>query len=82
MSTPVGGLVSRGSALGLKHSRGALKSRATWAPGTAPQGQGLGRKPSLQPDSLDSLVPRKSAKVGVQSFGTVSRFSECRSCLQ
>ena len=58
--------------LAAKQSAGPLKSRATWAPGTAQQGQGLGQKPSLQPDSMNSLAPRKSAKVGVQSPGTAS----------
>ena len=76
MSTPAGGLVSRGSTLGPKHCGGSLKSRATWAPSTAQQGQGLGQKFSLQLDSLDSLVPRKSAKVGVQTPGTVCRLDE------
>lgn len=58
--------------LGSKHSMGPLKSRATWAPGCVQQGQGLEHKPNLQPDSFSSLVPRKSAKVGVSSPGTAS----------
>lgn len=52
MSTPAGGLLPRGSTATSKQpGSGMLKSRATWAPGTA------------QPDSQGMLQPRKSAKV-------------------
>lgn len=50
-STP--GLASRGSAAGTQqHGSGMLKSRATWAPGTARQ---------------DALKTRKSAKVHIRA---------------
>ncbi len=51
MSSPAGGLLPRGSTATSKQpGSGMLKSRATWAPGTA------------QPGSQGILQPRKSAK--------------------